>query len=87
MNIKSVCIKMVYFYLAVASFWANGQEESEFQLIYQNYTEAPGNDLAQQLFKEAMTTGDFWSSIRYFVTQKELSYCAIARNSNSSRSP
>ncbi|WP_298773962.1 phytochelatin synthase family protein [uncultured Shewanella sp.] len=78
MNIKSVCIKMVYLCLAVASFWVNGQEEAEFTLIYQNSTEAPSNDLAQQLFKEALTTGDFWASIRYFVTQKELSYCAIA---------
>ncbi|WP_299001885.1 phytochelatin synthase family protein [uncultured Shewanella sp.] len=78
MNIKSVCIKIVSFYLMLVSFWVNGQEEAEFQLIYQNSTEAPGYDLAQQLFKEALTVDDFWGSIRYFVTQKELSYCAIA---------
>ncbi|WP_299495725.1 phytochelatin synthase family protein [uncultured Shewanella sp.] len=78
MNIKVVLVKIISLVFVMMSFMAIAQEEPEFTVIYQNSTEAPSNNLARQLFKEAQTTGDFWASLRYFVTQKELSYCAIA---------
>ncbi|MCL1127534.1 phytochelatin synthase family protein [Shewanella surugensis] len=78
MNTKSWLLSGIVVVSLVLSSIATAAESTGFKVIYQNSTEAPVSDPARQLFKDALTTEDFWASLRYFITQKELSYCAIA---------
>lgn len=78
MNIKRWLLSTILIMSVGMASMSHAQDTTEFKVIYQNSTEAQVSDPARQLFKDALTVEDFWGSLRYFVTQKELSYCAIA---------